>query len=235
MDAVVSDDEARLVAQQSMGSEDMHAAETRWVRELMLLSKEKEAAGLIASAGAVGGYTVLTTPWSDRASSPTNDITNALLQVRNQSGLAANCMAVTYPVAVALMRHPEIQAKRAQTERQILTTSALAELLQQVFGLKRVVVVNSQYVPTRAEGSPVVLADVWGKTALFWYEGSEPGFFQPTWAVEAVDTFYYDGNEMAVMDIRDDDAEATYHRVKEDYAFVVLNKDLSFRLDNVIP
>lgn len=234
LDAVVSDDEAKVVAQQSLGGEDLHASETRWVRELMLLAKEREAAALASSAGAVGGSSSPATTWDASNSSPTKDITDAMLQVRNQSGMYANCMAVSFPVAVALMAHPEIQAKRSANERKVLTTEALAELLRDVFGLKRVVVINSQYVPSRAEGSPVSLVDLWGDRALFWYEGSNPGFFQPTWAVEAVDTFYYNGQEMGVYDIRDEDAEATYHRVKEDYAFVVLNKELAFRLDNVL-
>lgn len=236
LDAVVSDDEAALVAQTSMGGEDLHASETRWTRELMLLSKEYEAAQRVQGADFVGFSSTLTATdkFDNPDSDPTQIIPDFLASIRSRSGMPGNVLGMPYPVALALAKHPKIQAKRGANERQALTVDALSELLTTVFGLKRVVVMNNMYAPSRAEGQPAQLVEIWGNILLGWYEPNNPGFFEPTWAVQAIDTFYYGGNEVEVRDIRDEDSESTYHRVKEDYEFVCMHKELAARLDGVL-
>ena len=237
LDAVVVDDEADLITRMEGGVSDPNVTEVKWVRELLFLHAERRAAAFAANNANVGGHTNPTKTYDDKTADVVTDIIGAKLAIRKQCGMMANKMSLTYEAALALVQNEGVLKIRGITKDRDYTENGLATILKQAFGFDEVRILMSVYSPRRRNvNGEYSLAPVWGHDVIVYYEpAGGPDFAKMSWAVEGVDTFYYGGLDAGVYTFKSEDAEVTYHRVKEDSDFVLLNPECAFAIRDVLP
>lgn len=236
LDAVIVDDEADLLTRMEGGIDDPNVTEVRWIRELMLLSKEFRAAAFLANNNNVGGNSTASAKYDVSTTNVLPDIVAARLAVRRQSGMMANCMALPWEVALQLTLNESVQKIRTTTKDRDMTEEGVSNLLKQAFGFDKVTIFTSVYSPSnRNVNGTYSIQPVWADDIFVYHEPTGgPNFNKISWAVEAVDTFYYGGLENGVYTFKNEDAETTMHRVKEDSDFVLLCPEVSFAIRDVL-
>lgn len=236
VDAVVVDDEADLLTRMEGGITDPNVTEVKWVRELMMLHAERRAAAFAANNANFGGYMSPAKPWSDKTADVISDIIGAKLAIRRQCGMLANKMSITYEAALALVQNEGILKIRGIVKDRDYTENGLATILKQAFGFDEVRIMMAVYSPRRPNVMGEYSIDpVWAHDAIVYYEpkgGAD--FAKMSWSVEGVDTFYYGGLDTGVYTFRSEDAETTYHRVKEDSDMILLNPECAFAIRGVL-
>lgn len=95
--------------------------------------------------------------WSDPASKPAKDVSDAKEVVRSRIGRRANVLELGAPVAAALKLHPDVKDKFKHVTSEIITD----EMLAQYFDVKRVLV-GDAIVDDDAGNT----TDVWGNDAV---------------------------------------------------------------------
>lgn len=237
LDAVVVAREAQLLQKMQGAMGDPNVTEVKWVRQLMLLAKERRAAAFAADDGNVGDHSTPLVAWNDPTADVVTDITNGKTAVRANSGYMPNVLSLPWEVAVQLTRNKSIQALRGVQERKDMTSKGISALLQDVFGLDRVDVFTAIYNSKRPDvNSSYKPTAVWGHDVYLRYEpAGGPDFDKICWAVEAQDMFYNGGFEAGVYTFEVPDNETTVHRIKEDSDFVLLNKEVVFAWRTVFP
>lgn len=235
LDAAVSDEEATLVKDQTQGKEDPHVSEVAWVREVMLLAKERRAAKFAANVANVGTNIAPSTAWDQPGAKPIEDITNLRMTVKAKSGLFPDRMAMPYEVALKLAMSDEIRQSRAYTERRFVRQDELGELLQGVLGLKEVIVFTAMYNSVRPNVVPTTsLMSIWGPHVYLFSRPEDAGFTKLAWGIEAKDTYYGGDFGSPAYTIPLPDSEVTKYRIKEDSDFILLNKEVAGALRNVV-
>lgn len=243
LDATVPDQIAQLVRNQTGGADDPNVTEVQFVRNQMLLAKENRAAAKAGQVNAVGRELTPAGAWNNYtagASNPIADLQQGMLEVRKNSGLIPNNLAIPYEVAVPLSYHPVLRSNgglRALSERAPLTMDSLADILKALLAIDNVHIFKSiQNVGavTRAGGT-LNLSAVWGTSVYMWYQPQQIAWNSLLWGAEALDTFYYGGLDTAgAFSFYLNDTETTVHRLREDSDFVVFNPELAVAWRNTI-
>lgn len=241
LDAIVADDAAKLIREQSGGQDDPNVTEVQFARSQMLHQKETRAAALAALAGSVGGSATPATLWDNygsASSDPIGDLQAAILAVRANSGLEPNTMAIPFEVALKLSYHPKLRpgVQRPYTEGQAMTIDGLTAFLKAYTQFDNIIITKGMKQTTAETRTPSLsLGTVWGKDVYIWYRPPTPSWTALQWGIEVVDTFYYGGTDTAgVFTFYEQDIESTIHRIREDSDFVILNKELAYKLSGVI-
>lgn len=235
LDAAVSEEEAGLVKDQTQGKEDPHVTEVQWVREVMLLAKERRAAKFAATTANVGTNLAPAIAWDQPGAKIIADITNLRMTIKAKSGLFPDIMALPYEVALKIAMSEEIRQTRANTERSIVRQDELADLLKSVLGLREVIVFTAMYNSVRQNVVPSTnLTSTWGPHVYLFSRPDDAGFTKLAWGIEAVDSYYGGDFASAAYTIPLPDSEVMKYRIKEDSDFILLNKEVAGALRNVV-
>lgn len=138
----------------------------RKTQNIIALRNEKAMADLATDATKYAAANKVTlagaAQWSDYSgtSDPNKDIETAKEAARAKTGRYPNTVEIGAPVMAKLRQHPKIIERLKYTGRDVVT----AELLAQLWGVKRVVVGEAVY-----EDAAGALVDVWGKFVVVAY------------------------------------------------------------------
>lgn len=157
------------------GGLDLDVGKTRRLTNAALLNRERRVANLVLNTANVTQNTTLsgTAQWSDPTSDPSATAKAARAAIRSKTGVLPNRLAIGYDVWEALRVHPKVidfmDGGRAS-----------AQDLAEFFEVEEVIVAGALY-NTANEAQASVMADLWGKDALFFYQSSivaadEPSF-----------------------------------------------------------
>lgn len=112
---------------------------TNWLTQKFLLNRELNFANKFFKAGIWGTeFTgVTTTPstgqikkWSDQTSDPVTDVSNAMLQMAEQTGVKPNFAILSPNVFYALKAHGDIMDRIKYTQKGIITLDLIAALFE---------------------------------------------------------------------------------------------------------
>lgn len=235
LDAAVSEEDAQMIKDQTQGVDDPHVTEVQWVREVMLLAKERRASKFAASVVNVGTNVSPAIAWDQPGCDPLADLVNLRLTVKAKSGLFPDHLAMPYEVALRLSMNPSIRALRGNAERKLANQNELALLLKDILALKEVVLFTAMYNTVRPSPTPSTnLLSVWGPNVYMWSKPSSDGFTSLSWGIEAVDTYHGGDFTSPAYNIPLPDSEVMKYRIKEDSDFIPLNKEVAGAIRNVI-
>lgn len=159
----------------SPGPLNLDVSKTRRITNAALLNRERRVASLVTNTANVTQNTTLVgaAQWSDLTSDPSTVARTARTTIRQKTGVNPNKLTLGSEVYEALRIHPKVidfmDGGRA-------TVADLAEY----FEVDEVIVAGAVYNSAK-EGQATVLADLWGKDALFHFQSpivsaDEPSF-----------------------------------------------------------
>lgn len=156
---------------------------TEFATDKVMLAKEVRVATklLLTTNWATGHNATLAgaQQWDDyTGSDPVSDIENAIDTMHGKTGLRANTMVIGYPVWRALKHHPDIVDRIKYSQRGIVTT----ELLQELVDMERIIVGKALVTASNegvAAGSEVYTY-IWGKDVWIGYVAKNPGIMAPS-------------------------------------------------------
>jgi hypothetical protein len=145
------------------------------------LGYEIETATLLRNAGSYANNNKValagTSKWSDPASNPENDITDAKEQIRRMVGRYPTKLTLGANPFRALCKHPKIKEQFKYTTADSITEAMLARLFQ----LDEVLVGKAIYLPeSAADTDPAV--DVWGNDAILSWTPKGNNWMVPSFA-----------------------------------------------------
>lgn len=239
-------DDITRAEQDANGIFDLDAVSTRFVTRQLLLKRELVFANAYM-VPSVWGKTVTGTSgsptygtsfkyFSDAASTPIDEIGNAVEDIRELTGLAPNVFVITPRIKRALRRNPQLldaaKSIAPYTGDPRVTDQLLAELLE----VEKIVVART-IVNSAPEGATKSMGPLYGKNALLVYASSEPSTQNPSGGYIFSWTGYpgadYSGNRVSsfrIPEIRSD-------RIEGEIAFDarIVAPDLGRFYQNVIP
>jgi hypothetical protein len=169
------------------------------------------------------------TQWSNAASTPIEDITDAGVTMEAASGFLPNKLVVSRQVWADLKNHPDIVDRIKHTSRDAVTTDLVARL----FGLDEVLIAAA-IRNTRGEGLTHSGAHIAGDDALLVYSPASPGLMQPC----AGKTFEWSGlvpgavGGQVVERYRDENNVSDIVRVRAAWAQKVVSTQLGVFFNN---
>lgn len=152
---------SEFVAQQLMIQK-----EVKWMSEYFTISKWE--------TDVVGGTDF--TAWDDGASDPEDDVDTGKAQIKQDTGLDANTLIVSYEVHQALKKHPLITERFKYTSSDSIT----ATLLARFFEVDRYMVASASYTTSAEGASSETNSFIAGKHALLCYVAPSPGLMTPS-------------------------------------------------------
>lgn len=209
-------------------------AAMRLVTQRMLIRRDRLFATTFMTAGVwgtgvVGGTDF--TAWDDAASDPEVDIQLGKETVLQNTGIEPNTLTVSYPVHLALKRHPIVKDRFKYTSSDSITEQMLARF----FEVEQYRVAKSVYA-TNAEGAAENMSFIMGKHALLSYRNPSPGIMEPT----AATVFVWSGltglNDLGVRIDQYYDPETKEDVVRGEFAFdmKVTGPDLGYFLEGAV-
>lgn len=182
------DDQTRA-EQDANGIINMDAISTRFVTRQLLLKRELVFANAYFQPG-VWGLTLTGTAgvpvagstfkyWSDAASTPIDDVTGAVEDIAELTGLRPGVLVLTPRVRRALRRNAQILAEAKAIAPYTGNPNVTDNLLLEVLEVDKIVVART-IVNRAAEGASKDMAPLYGKHALLVYAGDEASLEQPT-------------------------------------------------------
>jgi hypothetical protein len=213
---------------------DLRLATTEYLTDQALLKRDKVVAAAVFATGLWTGVTeetgVSASPstneflqWNDSSSVPIKDFLDARESVRQACGHLANVCLTSWPVINALSYHSDIVGRY-----QYVSGGGISlEQMEQLLGVK--FVIGGVMENTANEEATDVLADVWGKHALFMYvePNPSPNSMTPT----AVTTFSWsdydkmDATGAVIKSWRNDDPDGEWLRVQSSFDCKITAQD----------
>lgn len=161
---------------------DLDETSTEVLTDNLLNVRERRVANMVTSTSNVTQNTTLVgaAQWSDSSGGdPIGVSITAQNTIQATTGFLPNTLAVGFKVWQYLRTNPKLRAALDVTRN--LTQQEIAELL----GVDRIIVGSILY-NTAKEGQTVVLGDVWGKDAIFFYSQPRPAGRRPSFAYQLV-------------------------------------------------
>jgi hypothetical protein len=199
---------------------------TENVTEQLLIDKEVALATSMAATATITQNTTLsgTSQWSDYTNSdPIGDVKTAVTTVQKSIGRKPNTMIVGKEVFDKLADHPDIIEKVKYSQLGVLTE----ELLARVFNVQKVIVAEAIY-NTATEGATDSMSYIWGKHAWLVY-------ITPAARLRSITlgfTFKYEDRKTKKWD--DEDAEARFVRVNENYVQKFVATEAAYLIKNAV-
>ena len=203
---------------------EMDATEN--ITEQLLIDKEVALATSMASTATLTQNTTLagTSQWSDYTNSdPIGDVKTAVTTIQKAIGRKPNTMVIGKEVFDQLADHPNIVEKVKYSQLGVLTE----ELLARIFNVQKVVVAEAVY-NTATEGATDSMSYIWGKHAWLAY-------ITPTARLRSITlgfTFNYEDRKVKKWD--DEDAEARFVRVNENYVQKFVATEAAYLIKNAV-
>lgn len=111
------------------------------------------------------------TQWDDGSSDPEADIDTGKATIKQNRGLDANTLVVSYKTHQALKRHPIVADRFKHTSSDSITT----QLLARFFEVERYIVAGASYTTSEENASSETNAFIAGNHALLCYVAPVPG------------------------------------------------------------
>lgn len=203
---------------------EMDAAEN--VTEQLLIDKEVALATSMAATATITQNVTLsgTDQWSDYTNSdPIGDVQTGMQTVQQAIGRKPNTLVLGKQTFDQLVEHPAIVEKIKYTN----LGTATEELLARLFNVEKVIVGEAIY-NTAVEGATDSLSYIWGKHA--WLV-----FVAPRVTLRTITlgfTFKYQDRRVKKWD--DEDAEARYVRVNENYTQKFVATEAAYLIKNAV-
>lgn len=200
---------------------DLGANAVRRVQNVMALEREKSAADIALNAANydAANKSVLagTAKWSDPASNPFEDISQAKEVIRGQTGEEPNVLALGPLVLRALRTHAKVLERLSTaTDR----PPATLEQLQRLFEIDSIVKGEAVYHNGNA------FADVWGKDAVLAF--TTPASMQEMGSPSYGYTYQLDGMPDVEEPYYDNNTATWYYPVTDAYQPVLAGKSAGF-------
>lgn len=168
---------------------DIDVATTKFVTQRMLIRRDRFFASTYMAASIWGTDvtfsasgtpgTTASTYWSDDANGdPFTDISAGQSLILQNTGLEANTLVLSYPVYMALRKHPLI-IDRIKYTSPVFAGNITAQLLAEAFDVERVLVAKAVY-NTAVEGLAGSYQFIVGKNALLCHTARAPGLWTPS-------------------------------------------------------
>lgn len=203
---------------------EMDAAEN--VTEQLLIDKEVGLATSMADTAILTANTTLsgTSQWSDFTNSdPIGDIRAGVVVVQKAIGRKPNTLVLGKEVYDKLIDHPDI----VERVKYSLGAAVTPELLARIFDVGRVLIAEAIY-NTATEGASDSMSYIWGKHAWLIYITPAPRLRSITLGF----TFKYEDRKVKKWD--DEDAEARFVRVNENYVQKFVAVEAAYLIKNAV-
>lgn len=198
-----------------------HAVE--FATEKVLISVERDVAGLCFDNGSWSASATPTTTWDDDASEPLKDIETGYEGVVQAIGRKPNVAVMGYQVWTKLKNHPDFLDRIKHTQLGVMTESLLANLI----GVEKVLVGHGIY-NSALEGETASYSFIWDKNLLLLWVPPAPGLMVPAAG------YTFNWMQRTVESFRRDEAKATAYRVEQHYDAKVCAPDAGYELINVV-
>lgn len=194
------------------------------VTEQLMIDAEMALATSMASTTTITQNTTLsgTSQWSDYTNSdPIGDAKTAMQTVQKAIGRKPNTMVMSKEVFDTLSDHPDVVEKIKYTN----FGSATEEILAKLFKVEKVIVGEAIY-ESAIEGATSSMGYIWGKHCWFMYIAPQVRLRTVTFGL----TFKYEDRKVKKWD--DEDAEARYVRVNENYVQKLVAAEACYLIKN---
>ena len=196
---------------------------TEFVTEKVLISVERDVASLVFDSGAWAASATPATTWDNDSSQPLVNIETGYGTIVKAIGRAPNVCVMGYEVWTKLKNHPDLLDRIKHTQRGVMTTELLANLI----GVPKVLVGTAIY-DSAQEGATASYGFIWPKNmALLWVPPS-PGLRVPA----AGYTFTWKTRRMEIN--RRDEAKSFAYRCEQHYDTKVVATDAGYELIDVV-
>lgn len=196
------------------------------VTEQLMIDREVALATSMAATATLTQNTTLsgTSQWSDYTNSdPIGDVRTGMQTVQQAIGRKPNTLVLGKQVYDQLIDHPSI----VDRVKYSLGAAVTPELLARIFDVQRVIVGESIY-NTATEGQSDSLSYIWGKHAWLLFVADSPRLRQITFGY----TFRWEDRKVKKWD--DEDAEARYVRVNENYVQKFVATEAAYLIKNAV-
>ncbi len=194
--------------------------------EQLLIDAEVALATSMAATATITQNTTLsgTSQWSDFTNSdPIGDVRTGMQTVQQAIGRKPNTLVLGKQVYDKLIDHPDI----VERVKYSLGAAVTAELLARIFDVGRVIIAEAIY-NTATEGQDDSLTYIWGKHAWLAYITPSPRLRSITLGL----TLKYEDRKVKKWD--DEDAEARYVRVNENYVQKFVATEAAYLIKNAV-
>lgn len=199
---------------------------TENVTEQLMIDKEVALATSMADTGTLTQNTTLsgTSQWSDYTNSdPIGDVRTGMQTVQQAIGRKPNTLVLGKQTYDQLIDHPTI----VERVKYSLGAAVTPDLLARIFDVQKVIVAEAIY-NTATEGQSDSLSYIWGKHAWLLYITPAPRLRQVTFGY----TFKWEDRKVKKWD--DEDAEARYVRVNENYVQKFVATEAAYLIKNAV-
>jgi hypothetical protein len=196
--------------------------------EMISVNKELDAYNQCSNGSVITQNVTLsgTSRWDDYANSdPIGDFVTAIDTVKKAVVKTAKELTILigYEAFSVLRNHPQMLERIKYSERGIITSDVLREVL----GVKQVIIGESEY-NTANENQTASMSYIWGKNAWVMYIVPSPTIRTVTFGY----TLRKGGRQ--VLRFRDDRAESEFVRVKDYYQQHIMASDAAYLMTSVV-
>jgi hypothetical protein len=172
-------DVADQIRQNADPAIDMDRSATEFVTQQLMIQKEIGWMSTFFTTGiwttdAVAGTDFVA--FDDSSSDPEAAIDAGKAKIKQDTGLDANTLIVSYETHQALKRHPLVTERFKYTSADSITTAMLARF----FEVDRYMVASASYTTSAEGAASVTTSFIAGKNALLCYVAPSPGLLTPS-------------------------------------------------------
>lgn len=171
--------------------------------------------------------------WDVNNADPIGDIRTGVSTLRtNLGGLKPNVLVMGQAVWDVLIDHDDMLSRIASTQTQIVTE----ELVAQLFGLEKVVVLGDAY-NSAAQGATTTMANIVGKHALLAYVASSPSINTPSAGYIASWSEFdgvADAGAVGVSVRRDDSTRSDIYEASSYFDLIVSATDAGYFFSSIV-
>jgi len=181
--------------------------------------------------------------WDAEGSDPIGDVTSAVIDLRESTGMAPNKLVIAPRVMHALRHHPDILERIKYTQRGIVTEDLLASL----FGVDQILVTwatevrtdntnNNRYQDPTVGDTNAEYQFITGKNALLVYANPSPSLLTPSGGYVFTWNGYLGGNDRGIRVKRFRQENIASDRIEAEmtYDMKVVSTDVGFFFNGAV-
>lgn len=202
---------------------NMQRQAVEFATEKVLISVERKVASLTFDNGSWAASATPTTTWDNDSSQPLVDIETGYATIVKAVGRTPNTFVMGYDVWTKLKNHPDLLDRIKHTQRGVMTTELLANLI----GVPKVLVGHGVYNAS-LEGETDDFNFIWPNNAALLWVPPSPGLMTPA----AGYTFTW--QQRTVESHRRAEAKSTAYRVEQHYDVKATAPDAGYEFINAV-
>lgn len=222
---------------------------TRFITNQMLLKRDQDWVNTYFTTGvwdhelagvASGPTSSQFQQWSEAGSDPINDVTSAVIDLRESTGYAPNTLVIGPRVLHALRHHADILERIKYTQRGVITE----DLLSSLFGVNKIMVTwatqvtgnpNRQQDPNSAD-TDATYEFLTGNHALLVYSNPSPSLMTPSGGYTFTWNGYAGGNDRGIRIKRFRQENIASDRIEAEmtYDMKLVSSDVGFFFESAV-